>query len=185
VRDEGGAGGRFARLNRWEADLVERALPAGPPPRPLVVVSTLADGSRLWLAIAGLMAWRPDLRRAAAEGVVALLLAAAGTQILQRVVRRPRPSAGHPARRALRRQPTTPSFPSSHTAVAVAFTAAVARHSPRAAAALAPLALTLVYGRVRLRVHWPTDVLGGAVLGTAAARAVSSVFARFRSTPQR
>jgi len=191
VRDEdvadGQAGGleRFARLNRWEADLVERALPARPPPRPLLVVSRLADGSRLWLAIAGVMALRPALRRTAAEGVAALLLAAGGTQVAQRLVGRPRPSPHHPARRALTTQPDTPSFPSSHTAAAVAFTRVVARRSPQLAAALVLLAATLAYGRVRLRVHWPTDVLGGAVLGIAAARAVSSVFARSRSTRQR
>jgi undecaprenyl-diphosphatase len=174
------AGGRFARLNRWEGDLVERAIPAGPPPRPLLVVSRLADGSRLWLAMGGLMALRPGPRRAAVDGVVALLLAAGGTQIVQRLVRRPRPSADHPARRGLVRQPGVPSFPSSHTAVAVAFTAAVARRNPRTAAALAPLALTLAYGRVRLRVHWPTDVVGGAVLGIGAGRIACPAAASLR-----
>jgi membrane-associated phospholipid phosphatase len=160
--------GRMARLNAWEADLVERTVPAGPPPRPLVVVSTLATGSRLWLAIAGLMALRPGLRRAGLDGMAALLLAAGATQILQRLVRRPRPSADHPVRQTLARQPETASFPSSHTAVAVAFTTATARRHPRLAAVFGLLAGVLGYGRVRLRVHWPTDVLGGAVLGVGA-----------------
>ncbi len=167
--------GRFARLDRWEADLVERVLPAGPAPAPLVPVSALADGSRLWFAVAAAMALRPRLRPAAAEGAVAALLAAGGTQVLTRLVGRPRPPADHPARRALARQPTAPSFPSSHTAVAVAFTTAVARRDPRLAALLAPLAATLAYGRVRLRVHRPTDVLGGAVLGAAAGRTARGV----------
>ena len=167
-RDRAVAAERFARLNGWEADLVERTLPAAPPPQPLVVVSRLADGSRLWLAIAAVLALRPRHRRVAVDGVVALLLAAGTTQVLQRVVGRPRPSVDHPARRALAAQPGTPSFPSSHTAVAAAFTTAVAHRDPRLAAVLAPLAAALAYGRVRLRVHWPTDVLGGVVLGVGA-----------------
>jgi membrane-associated phospholipid phosphatase len=180
---------RFARLNAREADLVERTLPTGPPSRPLLVVSRLADGSRLWLAVAGLMALRPHLRRAAFDGVLALLLAAGATQVVQRLVRRPRPSGVHPARRALATQPHTPSFPSSHTAVAAAFTTAVARRRPRLAAALAPLAVTLAYGRIRLRVHWPTDVLGGAVLGlgagVVACRAARPVLTRIQVTSHR
>ena len=165
----------FDSLDRQESDLVERFVPAGPPPRPLLTVSVAANGSRLWFGIAALIAVRPSLRRTAAEGVVAALLAAGATQVLNRLVGRPRPSADHPARRDLPRQPVTPSFPSSHTAVATAFTTAVAHRRPGLGAALAPLALTLAYGRVRLRVHWPTDVLGGALLGGAVGRRSASV----------
>ena len=176
VRRGQSAVGRFAPLNRWEADLVERrlAIPAGPPPAPLLRISVLANGSKLWFAVAAAMALRPGLRRAAYEGVVAVLLATGTTQILNRLVDRPRPPADSPARRALPHQPTAPSFPSSHTAAATAFTTAVARRHPRVAAALAPLAGTLGYGRIRLRVHWPTDVLGGVALGVGAGRLARS-----------
>jgi undecaprenyl-diphosphatase len=160
----------LAGLDRWEADLVERAVPAGPAPAALVRVSRAANGSRLWLAVAAAMALRPELRRSAVEAVVAVGLAAGGTQVLNRLVGRARPPATSPARRALPAQPGSPSFPSSHTAVAAAFTTAVARARPRLATAFTPLAVTLAYGRVRLRLHWPTDVLGGAVLGVATGR---------------
>jgi len=168
----------FADLNKWESELVERHLPAGPPPAPLLAVNVAANGSRLWFGIAALMALRPSLRRTAAEGIVAALLAAGVTQIVNRPIGRPRPSADHPARSTLPRQPVTPAFPSSHTAVAAAFTTAVARRRPLLGAALTPLAATLAYGRVRLRVHWPTDVLGGAALGVTAGRCARRATAR-------
>jgi undecaprenyl-diphosphatase len=168
----------FDGLNARESALVERHLPADPPPTPLLVVNVAANGSRLWFGIAALMALRPSLRRIAAEGVVAALLAAGVTQIVNRLVGRPRPPADHPARSTLPRQPVTPAFPSSHTAVAAAFTTAVARRRPLLGAALVPLAATLAYGRVRLRVHWPTDVLGGAALGVAAGRCARGATAR-------
>jgi membrane-associated phospholipid phosphatase len=166
------------RLDRWESRLVEHALPQGPAPAALVAVNTLANGSRLWLGIAAVLAARPGvLRRAAVEATTALLLAAGCTQIVNRLLGRRRPSADLPARRVLRRQPVTPSFPSSHTAVAAAFLTAVQRRSPRLAAVLAPLGVTVAYGRIRLRLHWPTDVLAGAALGVTAGRLAPRVVA--------
>jgi len=171
----------FRALNARESALVERYVPAGPPPKPLLAVNVAANGSRLWFGIAALLALRPALRRTAAEGVVAALLAAGVTQVVNRLVGRPRPPADHPARRALPHQPVTPAFPSSHTAVAAAFTTAVARREPGLVAVLTPLALTLAYGRVRLRAHWPTDVLGGAALGIAAGRSAQRVTGALRA----
>ena len=169
---------------RWpdarEDAFVERFVPAGPPPRPLGAVSRLADGGRLWWGLGAGMAAAPRMRSAAVEAVVAGLLAAGTTQVVQRAVPRPRPPADHPVRRALAVQPGSPSFPSSHTAVATAFVTALARRRPRLAALLAPLAATLALGRVRLRVHRPTDVLGGAVVGVLAGAAVRPVHRRLR-----
>ena len=49
----------FAALNDRESALVERHLPAGPPPTPLLAVNVAANGSRLWFGIAALLALRP------------------------------------------------------------------------------------------------------------------------------
>jgi undecaprenyl-diphosphatase len=156
-------------LLRWEAELVERraALSPARPPAALTRISALARGGRLWFAIAALMATRsPTTRRAARDGVAALLLASSCAQVLNRIVSRPRPTARHlPARDALVRQPRTASFPSSHSAVAAAFTTAAARRSPVTGMMLVPLASTIAYARIRTRAHWPTDVLAGIALG--------------------
>jgi membrane-associated phospholipid phosphatase len=174
--EPGGPGGAprpwivaLERLNRWEAELVERraALSPARPPAALTRISALARGGRLWFAIAALMATRsPTTRRAARDGVAALLLASSCAQVLNRVVSRPRPTARHlPARDALVHQPRTASFPSSHSAVAAAFTTAAARRSPVTGMMLVPLAATIAYARIRTRAHWPTDVLAGIGLG--------------------
>jgi membrane-associated phospholipid phosphatase len=159
----------FKRLNRWEAEFVERraALSPARPPAALTRISALAHGGRLWFVIAALMAARPgNTRRAAGDGVLAILLASSSAQALSHVVARPRPSAGHlPAHQALAHQPKTASFPSSHSAVAAAFTTAAGRRSPATSLALAPLACTIAYARIRTRAHWPTDVLAGVALG--------------------
>jgi len=59
------------------------------------------------------------------------------------------------------------SFPSGHTLHAVAFTWQACAAFPELAVALVPLALAIAASRVVLGLHYPTDVLVGALLGAA------------------
>ena len=59
------------------------------------------------------------------------------------------------------------SFPSGHTLHAVAFTWQACAAFPELALALVPLALAIAASRVVLGLHYPTDVLVGALLGAA------------------
>lgn len=57
------------------------------------------------------------------------------------------------------------SFPSGHTLHAVAFSWQACAAFPELGLALVPLALAIAASRVVLGLHYPTDVLVGAVLG--------------------
>jgi undecaprenyl-diphosphatase len=59
------------------------------------------------------------------------------------------------------------SFPSGHTLHAVSFTWQACAAFPELAPALIPLALAVAASRVVLGLHYPTDVLVGALLGAA------------------
>jgi undecaprenyl-diphosphatase len=59
------------------------------------------------------------------------------------------------------------SFPSGHTLHAVAFTWQGCAAFPELAVVLVPLALSIAASRVVLGLHYPTDVLVGALLGAA------------------
>ncbi|CAM5398905.1 phosphatase PAP2 family protein [Streptomyces tanashiensis] len=65
--------------------------------------------------------------------------------------------------------PASASFPSGHTASAVAFATAVGSVLPHATLPLAALAWTVGYSRVHTGVHYPGDVAAGALLGVASA----------------
>lgn len=66
--------------------------------------------------------------------------------------------------------PTDPSFPSGHAAGSMAVAVTLARRAPtRAALLLLVAAAGVAWSRVVLGVHFPSDVLAGAVLGAGVA----------------
>ncbi|MFD6497272.1 phosphatase PAP2 family protein [Streptomyces sp. NPDC060188] len=66
-------------------------------------------------------------------------------------------------------RPASSSFPSGHTAAAVAFTAAVAPLWPLAAVACAVPAALVALERVQSGAHYFTDVAAGALIGLGGA----------------
>jgi len=80
-------------------------------------------------------------------------------------IERPPARYAHPD--ALVAAPGGSSFPSGHTATSFACATVLSFFVPRAAPAFYLLALAIGYSRIYVGVHWPLDVLGGAVLGVA------------------
>jgi undecaprenyl-diphosphatase len=87
------------------------------------------------------------------------------------------------ATRVIDRRPLTFSFPSGHAASAVAAAVTLARLWPNGRLVLWLLAVLVAVSRIYVGVHYPLDVLGGAVLGLACAWVAHRVMtARARST---
>ena len=154
---------------------VYRAVAGTPTPvldPPMRRLSQAADRSRLWLGIAAVMAAAGgrDGRRAAGAGVVALAVDSAvvnmGFKLPARRSRPDRDSAPVPVPRQVP-MPHSASFPSGHTASGFAFANAVGQTLPTAAAPLRLLASAVGYSRVHTGVHYPGDVVLGAVIGAS------------------
>lgn len=165
------------RLNRAEAVLVAETpwLPKSPPHPLVIALTTAGRAGALWLLWCGLEAVRPGGdRRFAARTAAAVGAALGAGQLLKRLApARERPELpGGPARRDLPETPDSSSFPSAHAASAAAFTTAVLLRDRRLALLLSPVVMTAIYGRLRTRVHWPSDVVAGIVIGVAAALGV-------------
>ncbi len=154
---------------------VHRAVTAVGPSRADGVLGGLsksANHGALWFGIAGVLAVSgPASRRAASRGLISLGIASAAANLVGKtLVGGPRPDTlSIPVARRLRKSPTSGSFPSGHSASAAAFVAGVALEQPLVGAILAPVAGAVAYSRIHVGAHWFSDVVGGIVIGVAAA----------------
>jgi membrane-associated phospholipid phosphatase len=135
-------------------------------------LSRAADFSKLWLASAvALAAFGGDQgRRAAGNGLASLALASALVNVVLKPLwgrRRPERLKRHVAFARRVRMPKSRSFPSGHAASAFAFASGVTSEAPGPGAALTALAALVAYSRVHTGVHYPADVVVGALIGGA------------------
>lgn len=135
-------------------------------------LSDAANRSVLWFGIAAALfvfGGRAG-RRAARDGLLAIGIASATVnQGVKRIAVRARPTRDDltlPEKRRVR-MPLSTSFPSGHTASAFAFTTAAGEHLPVLWLPLRALALGVGYSRIHTGVHYPGDVVLGALIGSS------------------
>ncbi len=124
----------------------------------------VAPGAML---ITGLATKNKDLQRSAAKTVISLGVNVIFTTGLKYAVNRPRPYETYPDL-VIKRTSTGPySFPSGHTSYAfsLATSATLATKKWYVAVPCYAYAGTVAYSRMRLGVHYPGDVLAGALIG--------------------
>lgn len=148
------------RLNRGAAFALPRRI--------FQLASRLGDGI-LWYAVIPalpLLYGRPAVRPAAVmalTGIAGLAL----YKLLKHTLVRERPFLRHSNIDLAGAPLDRYSFPSGHTLHAVCFTVQITAHYPALGWVLIPLTLLIAGSRPVLGLHYPTDVLAGALLGLA------------------
>ena len=152
---------------------------------PLRRVSDLANHSKPWFVVAGLLALvggrkgkRAALAGLGAVGAASLIV----NQPMKMAGERRRPDReglGVPKQRWVR-MPLSTSFPSGHSASAAAFAVAAGGVLPAVRLPLRAAAAVVGFSRVYTGVHYPSDVLVGAAVGALIGRLASVVALRSR-----
>jgi membrane-associated phospholipid phosphatase len=129
----------------------------------------------------GLIGRDRRLAKAGARMIAAHLLATLAKNFVKRRIDRTRPRSargrdGHKIKPGRSQAKEKTSFPSGHSAGAMAVARAFARHYPEHQAAALGAGGLIALAQIPRSAHYPTDVAAGLALGLAAEKAVDAIW---------
>lgn len=141
-------------------------------------ITHLGDGGFIWILLTALCLVFAKTRKTGVLLTFSLLLNfLANNLILKNFVARIRPYEAVEGLHRIIEAQSDFSFPSGHTGCSFAAAVVIFLVCPRKAGIPAMiLAVLIALSRLYVGVHFPTDVLGGALVGTAAALIVCQVY---------
>lgn len=153
----------------WEfsvLDFIQTHLRSGTGDVVMPLITHLGDGGALWIILALAMLLYPKTRKTGAALVAALVMEVLCCNLLLKpFVARIRPCDINTAVQLLVPRPDDFSFPSGHTGASFAAASALCFRGSKLRFPALALAALIGFSRLYLYVHYPTDVLAGALLG--------------------
>ncbi len=147
------------------------------------VITRLCDNGEVWICLALILLCIPKQRRIGLQLILALLFSFLLCNLfLKNVVARPRPFALREGIDLLIAAPRDFSFPSGHSSASFAAAMVLFRNHFRWAVPALLLAILIAFSRLYLYVHYPSDVLAGALLGCLCGYLSTKVFSLAQET---
>lgn len=147
-------------------DFIQNSCRSGIMDHLMVFITHLGDLGIVWIIAALALVLKGGERKIAFAIVVGIVFAAViGGLVLKPLVARHRPCDIDLAVQLLISRPTDFSFPSGHTAASFVAVSVLCIARSRWRVPAAVLAVLIALSRLYLFVHYPTDVLAGALLG--------------------
>lgn len=130
-------------------------------------ITTLGDNGIIWIVLTGILLLIPKKRYVGVTLMVALILdLLICNVIMKNLIARTRPFDINTSIELLIAIPKDFSFPSGHTAASVVATVVLYFRKQKILWMVAALlTLFIAFSRMYLYVHFPSDILGGAIIG--------------------
>lgn len=146
----------------------------------LKVITTLGNNGAIWILLTLLILMLPKTRKVGCMMAVALLgTLLINNMLLKNLVARTRPYEVIEGLTYLVRQPTDLSFPSGHAGSSFAAACIMLRRLPKRYGIPAfLLAIVISLSRLYVGVHYPSDVLFGAISGILISYAAEAIVER-------
>ena len=136
----------------------------------MVFITSLGNSGLLWIGLAVIMLFFKKYRKCAISiGIALVFKELFGNVILKELIMRERPCWIDPTVELLVKSPSSFSFPSGHTFDAFAASVTLFLNHKKEGIAAIVVAALIAFSRMYVFVHFPTDILGGMVLGAGVA----------------
>jgi undecaprenyl-diphosphatase len=133
-------------------------------------ISSLGNGGLIWILTGILMLFFKNYRKCGYTILLALIFCLIlGNGILKNLIARDRPCWIHNEFPLIIGTPKDYSFPSGHTFSSFAASVSILFFHKKIGIFAVSLASVIAFSRLYLFVHFPTDILGGILLGTMTA----------------
>lgn len=133
----------------------------------MIFITSLGDRGMIWILATIALLIPKKTRKAGYISALALLGSlVVNNNLIKNLVARPRPFTALSELSILIPRPGEFSFPSGHTSSSFAAAAVFYRHLPKRLGVLSVVLAGLIgFSRLYVGVHYPTDVLAGALMG--------------------
>jgi len=148
----------------------------------MIGITNLGNGGVFWIALALFLLCIKKTRKCGFLMLISMLLGLIiGNGFLKNIIARDRPCWIDPNIPLLIPNPHDYSFPSGHTLASFEAAVMIFLHNKKWGIVSLIAAVLIAFSRMYLFVHFPTDILGGIILGTLISIAVYYGFEKIKN----
>lgn len=154
------------RFDKYILEFIRNNFSGGINDKIFASITVLGNAGIFWIAVSAVLIIKPETRKVGLSALLAIIIGfILGNLLIKTSVERLRPYQLDETIRLIIKAPSEYSFPSGHTLCSFGCATAIFINRKKLGAAMLVIASLIAFSRLYLYVHYPTDVVGGILLG--------------------